>query len=75
MIKDIFYNVPARLKFLRKDSTEGNYVAEMVTKLALSHPEISFKFIRDNKTELLSAGDGKVYSAVYSVFGREFAAR
>lgn len=74
VIKDIFYNVPARLKFLRKDSTEGNYVAEMVTKLALSHPEISFKFIRDNKVELLSAGDGKVYSAIYSVFGREFAA-
>ncbi len=74
VVRDIFYNVPARLKFLRKDPTEGSYVAEMVTKLALSHPEISFKFIRDNKTELLSAGDGKVYSAIYSVFGREFAA-
>ena len=73
IVRDIFYNVPARLKFLRKDSTEGNYVAEMVTKLALSHPDISFKFIRDNKVELLSAGDGKIYSAIYSVFGREFA--
>ena len=73
VVRDLFYNVPARLKFLKKDTTEGNYVAEIVTKLTLSHPEISFKFIRDNKVELLSAGDGKTYSAVYSVFGREFA--
>ena len=73
VVKDIFYNVPARLKFLKKDTTEANYVANYVTKIALSHPEISFKFIRDNKTELLTAGDGKLYSAIYSVFGREFA--
>ena len=73
VVRDIFYNVPARLKFLKKDSSEGNRVAEIVTKLTISHPEISFKFIRDNKTELLSAGDGKVYSAVYSVYGRDFA--
>lgn len=73
VVRDIFYNVPARLKFLKKDTSEGNRVAEIVTKLTISHPEISFKFIRDNKTELLSAGDGKVYSAVYSVYGRDFA--
>lgn len=73
VVRDIFYNVPARLKFLKKDTTEANYVASFVTKLALSHPEISFKFIRDNKTELLTAGDGKLYSAIYAVFGREFA--
>ena len=73
VVKDLFYNIPARLKFLKKDTTEGNYVAEIVTKLTLSHPEISFKFIRDNKVELLSAGDGKTYTAVYSVFGRDFA--
>ena len=72
-VKDLFYNVPARLKFMRKDSTEGNYVAEIVTKLTLSHPEISFKFIRDNKVEFISPGDSKVYSAIYSVYGREFA--
>lgn len=72
VVRDIFYNVPARLKFLKKDTSEGNQVANFVTKLALSHPEISFKFIRDNKTELLTAGDGKLYSSVYSVFGREF---
>ena len=74
IIRDIFYNVPARLKFLKKDITEANKVSEIVTKLALSHPEISFKYIRDNKPELVTAGDGKVYSSVYSVFGRDFAA-
>ena len=73
IIRDIFYNVPARLKFLKKDVSEANKVSEIVTKLALSHPEISFKFIRDNKPELVTAGDGKVYSAIYSVFGRDFA--
>ena len=73
IVRDIFYNVPARLKFLKKDVTEGNSVAAIVNKIAISHPEISFKFIRDNKTELLTAGDGKLYSAVYAVFGRDFA--
>lgn len=73
IVRDVFYNVPARLKFLKKDTSEANYVASYVTKIALSHPEISFKFIRDNKTELLTAGDGKLNSAVYAVFGREFA--
>lgn len=73
IVRDIFYNVPARLKFLKKDTTEANYVAMYVSKLALSHPNISFKFIKDNKTELLTAGDGKLFSGIYSVFGREFA--
>ncbi len=73
VIRDIFYNVPARLKFLKKDVTEGNAVSGVVSKLALSHPEISFKFIRDNKTELVTAGDGKLFSAIYSVFGKAFA--
>ena len=73
IIRDIFYNVPARLKFLKKDISESAKVSEIVTKLALSHPEISFKYIRDNKPELVTAGDGKLFSSVYSVFGREFA--
>lgn len=73
IVRDIFYNVPARLKFLKKDTTEANYVAMFVSKLALSHPDVSFKFIRDNKTELLTAGDGKLFSGIYAVFGREFA--
>ena len=73
IVRDIFYNVPARLKFLKKDTTEANYVTMFVSKLALSHPDVSFKFIRDNKTELLTAGDGKLFSGIYAVFGREFA--
>lgn len=73
IVRDLFYNVPARLKFLKKDVTEGNSVCAIVNKIAISHPEISFKFIRDNKTELLTAGDGKLYSSIYAVFGRDFA--
>lgn len=74
IVRDIFYNVPARLKFLKKDVTEGNAIAAIVSKLALSHPDVSFRFIRDNKNDLLTAGDGKLRSAVYCVFGKEFAA-
>lgn len=72
VIRDLFFNVPARLKFLKKDVSEGNAIASVVQKLALSHPEISFKFIRDNKTELITSGDGKLLSVIYAVFGREF---
>ncbi|NLZ46516.1 MAG: DNA mismatch repair endonuclease MutL [Clostridiales bacterium] len=73
IVRNIFYNVPARLRFLKKDVTEGNAIASIVSKIALSHPEISFKFIRDNRTDLVTAGDGKLYSAIYSVMGRDFA--
>ena len=71
-VRDLFFNVPARLKFLKKDVSEGNSVANIVSKIALSHPEISFKFIRDNKSELVTSGDGRLISAIYSVLGREF---
>ncbi len=71
-VRDLFFNVPARLKFLKKDVSEGNSVANIVSKIALSHPEISFKFIRDNKTELVTSGDGRLISAVYSVLGKDF---
>lgn len=73
VIKDIFYNVPARLKFLKKDVTEGNSISSIVNKVALSHPEISFKLIRDNKQDLCTPGDGDVFSAIYAVFGKQFA--
>ncbi len=73
IIRDLFYNVPARLKFLKKAVSEGNAIASVVNKIALSHPEISFKFIRDNKQELITPGDGKLYSTIYSVFGKDFA--
>ncbi len=72
IIRDIFYNVPARLKFLKKDVSEGNAIANIIQKLCLSHPEISFKFIRDNKNELMTSGDGKLLSAIRSVFGKDF---
>lgn len=72
IIRDLFYNVPARLKFLKKDVSEGNAIAGIIQKIALSHPQISFRFIRDNKTELLTAGDGNLLGVIRAVFGREF---
>lgn len=74
IIRDLFFNTPARLKFLKKDVTEGNYCASVIEKLALSHPQISFRFIRDGRQTLLTSGDGEYYSAVYAVFGKQFAA-
>ncbi len=73
IMRDLFYNVPARYKFLKKDISEGNAVAGVIDRLALSHPEISFTFIRDNKNVLKTSGDGKLLSAIYSVYGRDFA--
>lgn len=72
IVRDLFYNLPARQKFLKKDVAEGNSVAATVQKLALSHPEISIKFLRDNRTELLTTGDGKLLSSIYLVLGKEF---
>lgn len=74
IIRDIFYNVPARLKFLKKDVAEGNAIASIVDKIAISHPEIAFRFIRDNKQEFITPGDGELYSSVYAVMGKQFAA-
>ncbi len=74
IIHDLFYNTPARMKFLKKDVAEANAVAGVVDRIALSHPEVSFRFIRDGKETLFTSGDGKLDSAVYSVFGREFLA-
>lgn len=73
-VRDLFFNTPARMKFLKKDVTEGNAVAGILDKIALSHPEISFRYIRDGKEVLHTPGDGKLSSALYAVYGREFAA-
>ena len=72
VVRDLFYNTPARMKFLKKDITEGNAVAAVVDKEALAHPEVSFRFLRDGRETLHTPGDGKLKSAVYAVFGREF---
>lgn len=72
IVKDIFYNVPARMKFLKRDVAEGNAVANIIDKLALSHSEIAFTFIREGKQVLKTPGDGNLKSAIYSVYGREF---
>ena len=72
VIRDLFYNTPARMKFLKKDSTEGNSVAGVLDKMALSHPEISFRFIRDGKEQLRTPGDNQLSSAIYGVYGKEF---
>ncbi len=73
IVRDLFYNTPARLKFLKKNVSEGNYVSAILDKIALSHPEVSIRFIRDNKSELATPGDGDLYSAIYAVLGRTFA--
>ena len=73
VVRDLFYNTPARLKFMKKDAAEGAAVFAVVQRVALSHPEVSVKFIRDGKQELLTPGDGQLQSAVYAVLGRELA--
>ncbi len=73
VVRDLFYNTPARMKFLKKDVAEANAVADVVDKISLSHPEVSVRFIREGKQALITPGDGKLISAIYSVFGRTFA--
>ena len=73
VVKDLFYNTPARLKFMKKDSAEGAACFAMVQRVALSHPEVGVKFLRDGKQELLTPGDGQLKSALYAVLGRDMA--
>ncbi len=73
MVKNIFYNTPARMKFLKKDVSEANAVASIVEKIAVSNPHISFKFIRDGRIDIQTVGDGKLFSAIHCVFGKFFA--
>ena len=72
-VRDLFYNTPARLKFMRKDSAETAAVAGLMQHLALSHPDVSFKFIKDGQEAMHTPGDGKLDSAVYAALGRDFA--
>ena len=71
-VRDLFYNTPARMKFLKKDSSEGTFVADTIAHVALSHPEVSVKFIREGKLQYVTPGDGQLRSAAYAVLGREF---
>ncbi|MCL2036998.1 MAG: DNA mismatch repair endonuclease MutL [Oscillospiraceae bacterium] len=73
IVRDLFFNTPARLKFLKKDVSEGNYVQSVLDKAALINPQIAFRFIRDNKLVRVTPGDGKTYSAMYAIFGKCFA--
>ena len=75
IVEALFANVPARRKFLKRDVTEAQAVTQAVERVALSHPEISFKLIVDGDIKLNTAGDGKLQSAIYAVFGRDFASR
>ncbi len=74
LVRELFYNIPARLKFMKKDVSEGNAVAAVVQRLSLSHPEVSVRFLRDGKEVLFTPGNNKLYSAIYSVMGKDFAA-
>ena len=73
VVRDLFFNVPARMKFLKKDVTEANSVAAVADRLAVAHPEISVRFIRDDKQAMFAPGDGKLLSALYAVYGKDFA--
>ena len=73
IVRDLFFNTPARLKFMKKDSAETAAVAGLMQHLALSHPDISFRFIKDGVDSLHTPGDGKLLSAIYAAMGRDFA--
>jgi DNA mismatch repair protein MutL len=73
--EDLFYNVPARRKFLKKDSTEGIAIGAVVEKIALSHPEVSFKFISDGEIKFLTSGNGDLRETIWALFGRDTARR
>ncbi len=72
-VRDLFYNTPARMKFLKKDSSEGNFVTDIVKQLSISHPDIVFKYIREGKPQFQTPGDGSLLSTAYAVLSREFA--
>ena len=72
-VSDLFYNTPARKKFLKKGATEGGYISDILSRYIFAHPEISFKLIRDGKEILFSAGDNNLVNAVYSVYGKDYA--
>ncbi len=73
IVSDIFYNVPARMKFLKRDATEASYITDIMTRLILSHPEISFRYLNGKKEIFHSVGDNKIENCVYAVYGKDYA--
>lgn len=73
IVKNLFYNVPARMKFLKKDATEAGYISDIMTRFILAHPEISFTLISNYKTVLSSQGDGRLENCIYAVYGKDYA--
>ena len=73
IIRQLFYNTPARRKFLKTPMTEASHVGDLMTRMALSHPEVSFQFINNGQTKLHTAGNGKLRDVIYHVYGREIA--
>lgn len=71
IVENVFYNVPARYKFLKKDYTEAGYIEDVMTRLALVHPEIAFKYINNGKSVITTTGDGKIDMTIYSIFGKD----
>lgn len=72
-VEDLFYNTPARLKFLKRNATEAGYIQDIIRRLAMAHPEISFRFIRDGQELIFTSGDNKLINAVYAVYGKDYA--
>lgn len=71
IVRDLFVNTPARMKFLKKDHTEAGYIADIITRLALARPDISFKFINNDKEQLFTLGDGELLNTIYAIYGRD----
>ena len=71
LIRNLFYNTPARSKFLKSDTTEGNYIGALMEQLALSHPEIAFKFMQNKQVKLHTSGNNQVKDVIYSIYGRD----
>lgn len=74
LVRNLFYNTPARRKFLKTGTTEGNYISDLIEKLALSHPEISFRFISGGQNKLYTSGNGTLKDVIYGVYGRDITA-
>ena len=72
-VRNLFFNMPARMKFLKKDATEAGYIADIMTRFILAHPEISFRFINNGKEQLFSAGDNLLTNCIYTVYGKAYA--